>query len=164
MEKRYQILIQQIQDSGKLTKEFFKKLRHRKKEELTTIFNEGYEKYCDTINCQLCENCCKTISPRLNTRDIERISKFLGMRKSAFIKKYLKEDEDQDLIYQTTPCPFWDKENSCSIYEVRPKDCKEYPHIDKEMTPLLLNLTRVNAAICPIVAATVIDLKAKKWQ
>lgn len=160
MEEAYQLLIQQIQDSSKPTKEFFKKLKHLKKEELTKLFNNGYETYGESIDCRQCGNCCKTTSPRLNSRDVERISQFLGMRKASFIKNYLKEDEE-DLIYQKTPCPFLDEENSCTIYEVRPKDCKEYPHMDKEMTPLLLHLTRINAGICPIVAAIVTNLKSK---
>ncbi|MCP3932375.1 MAG: YkgJ family cysteine cluster protein, partial [Bacteroidetes bacterium] len=44
-----------------------------------------------------------------------------------------------------------DTENYCSIYEVRPKACKEYPHTNRKNFHQILNLTLKNYSICPAV-------------
>ena len=45
-------------------------------------------------------------------------------------------------------CPFLVNE-SCSIYEVRPKACSEFPHTDRKKFQQISNLTLKNVAICP---------------
>ncbi len=31
-----------------------------------------------------------------------------------------------------SPCPFLGDDNYCSVYEARPKACREYPHTDRK--------------------------------
>jgi len=47
------------------------------------------------------------------------------------------------------PCPFLGK-NKCKIYKLRPDDCKQYPHLDKDVTTRCIQFFS-NAEICPIV-------------
>ena len=51
------------------------------------------------------------------------------IKPSDFTDKYLKIDEDFDYILKKVPCEFLLKDNSCSIYDFRPKACREYPQI-----------------------------------
>ena len=80
------------------------------------------------------------------------------MTANDFIDKYLRLDEDNDLVLQKVPCAFLGKDNYCSIYEFRPKACREYPHTDRANQRGILKLTEKNAKICPAVADIFIQL------
>ena len=103
------------------------------------------------IDCLACANCCKTLGPRITDKDLERIAKTLRMKASDAINKYFRVDEDGDMVFQSMPCPFLGNDNYCSIYESRPKACREYPHTDRKRFYQIYNLSIKNAAICPIV-------------
>jgi hypothetical protein len=60
-------------------------------------------------------------------------------------------DEEYDYVFRQQPCPFLGADNYCSIYDVRPKACREYPHTDRDKFHQLLNLSVKNTVICPAV-------------
>ena len=62
--------------------------------------------------------------------DIRSISTNLNLPEDTFISQYLEKSEDEYLIAKK-PCPFL-KDNLCSIYGVRPEDCRSYPHLWKQ--------------------------------
>ena len=111
------------------------------------------------IDCLQCANCCKSISPTLYDRDIERLARSLKIKPSEFIVKYLEIDEEKDYIFQQTPCPFLDHENYCMVYENRPKACREYPHTNRPRFYQLLKLTVKNASVCPAAFYVMEELK-----
>jgi hypothetical protein len=76
-----------------------------------------------------------------------------------FKKTYLKIDEDGDFIFQNMPCPFLLPDNYCSIYEVRPKACQEYPHTDRRKFHQVFSLTLKNIYTCPAVYEIAEELK-----
>ena len=43
------------------------------------------------------------------------------------------------------------EDNYCTIYDVRPKACKEYPHTNRKKQNQILNLTEKNIEVCPAV-------------
>jgi Fe-S-cluster containining protein len=94
-------------------------------------------------------------------KDIERIAQYLKMKPGDFTEKYLRIDEDQDYVLQKTPCAFLKEDNYCSIYDVRPKACREYPHTDMQQMQTKLKITYLNATICPAVADILEKIKAK---
>ena len=102
------------------------------------------------IDCTQCANCCKTISPQVNKADIKRISAFLEIAETEFIEKYLKLDENEKHEMNALPCPFL-KDDKCSIYEVRPKDCRDFPHTDKKEFTTRRYLHTANTKACPAV-------------
>ncbi len=114
---------------------------------LPALHEEAFNK----INCLNCAMCCKNYSPRFKTPDIKRISKHLHLKESDFIEKYLRIDEDGDYVVQSTPCPFLNDDNYCSIYEVRPSDCHRFPYTDEDVFVKRQNITLKNAEFCPIV-------------
>jgi Fe-S-cluster containining protein len=44
------------------------------------------------------------------------------------------------------------EDNTCQIYEHRPKACREYPHTNRKNMQGIMALTQKNAVICPGVA------------
>jgi uncharacterized protein len=110
-----------------------------------------HEKVFGTINCLDCANCCRTLGPRITDADIRRIASHLRMRPSGFAEDYLVVDEDGDYIFRSMPCPFLGGDNYCSIYDVRPTACREYPHTDRSRVCQVMALTLKNSAVCPAV-------------
>jgi Fe-S-cluster containining protein len=127
--------------------------RLAKKKKLDEVFHTMHEEVFAKTDCLTCANCCRTTSPIFRDVDIERIAKHVGMRVAEFTDKYLHLDEDRDWVLNSSPCTFLNLEdNKCSIYEFRPKACREYPHTDRKNMSQIMNLTFRNTLICPAVA------------
>ncbi|MBN1599883.1 MAG: YkgJ family cysteine cluster protein [Bacteroidales bacterium] len=103
------------------------------------------------INCLECALCCKSISPAIYRSDIKRMAAFLKLSVPQVIDTYLTEDNDGEFVFRQTPCPFLGDDNYCSIYESRPKACREYPHTNRKRFYQILSLTAKNAKVCPAV-------------
>jgi Fe-S-cluster containining protein len=110
-----------------------------------------HESVFETINCLDCANCCRTLGPRITDADVRRIASSQRIKPSLFVERYLVVDEEGDYIFRSMPCPFLGSDNHCSIYEERPKACREYPHTDRRRIYQILPLTLKNSAICPAV-------------
>lgn len=132
-------------------KNLLKQLKRKPSSEVDAIFQELHDEVFEGINCLDCANCCSTISPIITDRDIDKMAKALRMKPSEVVEKYLEIDEDHDYVYRNHPCPFLGADNYCSIYEDRPKACREYPHTDRRKIQQLFNLTLKNAKVCPAV-------------
>ncbi len=132
-------------------KELLKQLKRKSSSEVDNLFQELHDEVFEEINCLDCANCCSTISPIITDRDIDKMAKALRMKPSEVVEKYLRIDEDNDYVYRSEPCPFLGSDNYCSIYEDRPKACREYPHTDRRKIQQLFNLTLKNAKVCPAV-------------
>ncbi|MBS9525146.1 YkgJ family cysteine cluster protein [Litoribacter ruber] len=115
------------------------------------MFHREHENSFREIDCLSCANCCKTTSPIFISTDIERISKTLKMKTGEFIDTYLRMDEEGDYVLQKSPCSFLLDDNTCLIYEDRPKACREYPHTDRKNMTGILALTLRNTLVCPAV-------------
>ncbi len=83
------------------------------------------------------------------------------MKLSVFEGTYLRTDEDGDKVFQSMPCPFLGKDNLCSIYEMRPKACREFPHTDRKKIYQINHLTIQNTFICPAAYLFVEKLKER---
>jgi Fe-S-cluster containining protein len=153
-------------DSAKLaihaTKKVFRKMKQAKPNDLDQKFHKGHEAEFKKMDCLSCANCCKTTSPIFRDADIRRISKHLRIKEGKFISDYLKMDEEQDYVLKSSPCSFLDNDNSCSIYDVRPLACREYPHTDRKNMFQVLEITAENSLICPAVARIVLAITSPK--
>ena len=110
-----------------------------------------HEAVFDTINCLDCANCCRTLGPRITDVDVQRIASSLRIKPSVFVERYLVVDEEGDYIFRSMPCPFLGSDNYCSIYDVRPKACRDYPHTDRRRIYQVMPLMLKNNGICPAV-------------
>ncbi len=151
----------QKESSGKSSenKKFLKRLSKRDPNELDDKFHTLHEEVFSETDCLQCANCCKTTSPIFYQTDIERVAKFLRLKPGDFITRYLRVDEDSDYVLKSSPCPFLTASNHCSVYEYRPKACREYPHTDRRKMIQVLDLTYRNTLVCPAVLAIVERLK-----
>lgn len=148
----------ELQLPGKLSKnnkDSFKKLfallRRRRNSGDDVLVEAVHNELFANINCLTCANCCKSHPPLIVEKDIERISSHLKMKETDFISKYVILDEDGDFVFNFVPCVFLMSDNSCRIYNVRPKACKEYPHTNRKKIYQIESLTLVNSEICPAV-------------
>jgi Fe-S-cluster containining protein len=130
-------------------KKFFDKIQKKRPSDLDDNILKLDEEVFQKINCLDCGNCCKTTPSMINRRDVDRISKYLGMSAGDFSEKYVTLDDDDDMVYKITPCVFLDDDNSCKIYDVRPKACRQYPHTGEDNVSI--KVMRQNVAVCPAV-------------
>lgn len=143
-----------ITNASQRHKEFKQLLSQLKKIDSGKVdrqFHELHDQAFNEIDCLDCANCCRTLGPRITDVDIRRISIALKLKERDFIEKYLHLDEDKDFVFKHMPCPFLDAENYCTIYENRPKACREYPHTDRKRVIQIADLTLKNSSICPAV-------------
>ena len=117
---------------------------------MDTIVQQLHEDVSAEIDCLSCASCCRTLGPAIYDKDIERMAKALRIKPAEVVSKYLKMDEDGDYVFRSMPCPFLLSDNYCSIYEARPKACREYPHTDRKRFEQIYKLTVKNSATCPI--------------
>jgi len=136
-------------DQRKANQQFFNRLRKKTPRDLDQQVAQLHEEVFEQMDCLSCANCCQTISPVFTDRDIARIAKHLRSKPADFTERYLHLDEEQDYVLHASPCPFLGPDNYCSIYEVRPKACREYPHTDQPGFRKKLSLTLKNTEVCP---------------
>lgn len=96
----------------------------------------------DSKYCSLCGGkCCRGESGYIfaSKEEIMQVAKFLHISFEEFAQSYLKKVgyrysflEKPDLEMGGYACIFFDfSTNGCSIYPVRPKQCKSYPFWDR---------------------------------
>lgn len=136
---------------AKENQRFLKSLKRLDERRLDDIFHQAHEEVFEETDCLTCANCCKTTSPIFYPTDIDRLARALRIKPGDFITRYLKVDEDKDFVLKTSPCPFLGEDNYCSVYENRPKACREYPHTDRKKVVQIMDLTYKNSLVCPAV-------------
>ncbi len=161
MEKIIEELPEKAKEKWVENKKYFAKLKKKQRKRLDLLMNEIHDEEFERTDCLTCANCCKTTSPIFTEKDIGRIAKHLKMKDEKFIDLYLQRDRDDFMVLKTAPCTFLDQDNSCSIYDVRPKACSEYPHTNRKKFIKITDLTLQNTEICPAVFNIVETLKSK---
>ena len=150
---------EQTKLKSKENQQFFKHLKKIKPKVLDKLIHPLHEEVFACTDCLECANCCTTTGPLFTDKDISRIAKYLKIKPSKYTEKYLRIDEDRDYVLQTLPCVFLGEDNYCSIYDVRPKACREFPHTDRIKQHQLLKLTQKNIEVCPAVFSIIEKLK-----
>ncbi len=142
-------------------KKFFVKLKKKMPKDLDYVMQELHDDEFERTDCLTCANCCKTTGPLLTDKDVDRIAKYFKLNTQDFINQYLRVDEDNDYVLQSVPCTFLGSDNYCSIYDVRPKACREFPHTDRKKFQQISELTLKNVAICPAAFNIVEEMKKR---
>lgn len=108
------------------------------------------------IDCTACANCCRHSVVPVNEHEIEEIARRLCATPEAVARIYTVPDADapasRTLRNSGEGCVFLDG-NLCSIYEARPKTCRDFPHVAVGTHSLggrPSSLARW-AALCPII-------------
>lgn len=115
----------------------------------------------EQTDCTTCANCCKKMTPTFSPQDVKRIAAHLEMSPKEFRDKWLYKDEESgDWMNRTQPCQFL-ANNMCTIYEVRPVDCAEFPHHTKKPFDMYNDMYKVNMMHCP-ATLTLVDKMRKE--
>ncbi len=154
-------LPQKAKEKHSETKKYFAKLRKKAPKNFDYLMQELHEDEFERTDCLKCANCCKTTGPLFTNADIERIAKHMKLKPQVFIAQYLKVDEEDDYVLQQVPCTFLGSDNYCSIYDVRPKACREFPHTNRKKFQQISSLTLNNVAICPAAFNIVEEMKKR---
>lgn len=161
MEEILRELPKKAQEKRTENKKFFTQLKKRPPKNLDYLMNDLHETEFQNTDCLQCANCCKTTGPLFTNADVERIAKHFRLKPQKFIAQYLRVDEDNDYVLQQVPCSFLGTDNYCSIYTVRPKACREFPHTNRKKFQQISNLTMKNIAICPAAFNIVEEMKKR---
>jgi len=161
MEEFLKQLPKLAKDKHKENKTFFTKLKKKTPKNLDYIMQDLHAEEFERTDCLTCANCCKTTGPLFTDKDVDRIAKHFKQKPQQFIANYLRVDEENDYVLQSVPCTFLGADNYCSIYDVRPKACREFPHTDRKKFQQISNLTIKNVAICPAAYNIVEEMKRR---
>jgi len=133
-------------------------------EEIDAMVHRLYNEVSKQIDCLECGNCCRKQSPVLSEKEIVRLAEYLKKTKEDFTAEYLKYDEsERGYTFSNKPCLFL-KGNACTLYDIRPDDCRSYPHLHKaNFTSRLMNVV-FNYEYCPIVFNVYEELKIELWK
>jgi Fe-S-cluster containining protein len=103
------------------------------------------------------------MTPTYTATDLKRIAAHFNMSVKAFKEKWLMQDEDnKDWVNKTTPCQFLNlKTNKCSIYEIRPLDCSQFPHHHKKPFEFYNDTFSQNLDKCPATNELVLQLEKR---
>lgn len=120
-----------------------------------------YAEVSGQIDCKKCANCCKKMSPCMTRADIRRLANRLGLRVASFKDRFLRQDEGgEGLILKSLPCPFL-RDNTCTVYDIRPRDCRLFPNLHKRgFVFRLIGMVHI-CSVCPIVFGVFEGLKRR---
>ena len=140
---------------------FLQKLDEIVPEDMPKLVLETDRSVWEDVDCTHCANCCKTMTPTFRRSDVLRISAHLGMTPKDFAARWLHKEEDTgDWVNVNQPCQFL-VDNKCSIYEVTPKDCAEFPHHNKRPFDAYNDTFEQNLHRCPATFLLVERLKKR---
>jgi Fe-S-cluster containining protein len=100
---------------------------------------KGFDFTFDSKACKNCAGKCCTGEPGniwVNKEEIKNIAVFLDLSSEKFVKYYLSKIHYRYSLKELKirgdyKCVFFDdKNNKCSIYEVRPAQCRTFPFWD----------------------------------
>jgi Fe-S-cluster containining protein len=132
-------------------RKFLKRIARSKPRNLVKTNIGLAEETWNEVSCLSCSNCCRKMTPTFKKSEIKRISSHLGMTSKEYFEKYLTIDADNgDIINQSTPCQHLDLvTNKCSVYEIRPDDCRLFPHFQRKDFHDISYVIAENVAACP---------------
>jgi uncharacterized protein len=102
---------------------------------------DNHQWYKDGLRfeCTACGNCC-TGAPGyvwVNKQEIERLAAWVGEAdESSFEDKYVRKVGVRKSLreYSNGDCVFFDSQTrKCSVYEVRPRQCRTWPFWDSNL-------------------------------
>ncbi len=141
---------------------FLKKLAKAKPKGILKTVRVANDATWQEVDCTICANCCKTMTPTFTKKDINRIAGHFNQTYQEFYDKWLKTDENKDIVNKSTPCQFLGKDNLCTIYEIRPDDCAGFPHfIRRDFLYQVEEKTYLNNTVrCPATLVFVENMEA----
>jgi Fe-S-cluster containining protein len=149
------VQIRQLGEKKQVENEKFR--RYLKRHNFPELkFRRLAEEIESEIDCRGCANCCKVAETDVTKRDIERLSRYLGITPRQFIFEYTTEsafDQKEPILRRReSGCIFLDG-NECTIYDARPDTCRDFPHLIRGAGSFESRMWQMvdRATYCPIV-------------
>lgn len=148
-------LAEEKQDENDLFRNFLKQQNNESVDSLVHAINDSVT---PQIDCTQCGNCCKSLMINITNHEAILLSKHLQISETELKDKYVEQSEQGQLIMNTIPCHFLSN-TTCSIYEQRFTECREFPHLHKPNISGRLFGTMQYYGICPIIFNVMEKLK-----
>ncbi len=151
--------IKQIAEEKQAENDLFRDfLKQQDDEAIDSMVHTLTETITPQIDCTQCGNCCKSLMINITKEETDQLASHLQISETQLIDQYIEQSEQGQMIINTIPCHFL-KETSCSIYEHRFTECREFPHLHKPHFTGRLFGTMQYYEICPIIFNVVEKLK-----
>jgi Fe-S-cluster containining protein len=108
---------------------------------IDTVYHDGYSYGFDPTACATCGGaCCRGESGYIwaKYKEIEEMAEFLELSVEDFGKMYLRKVKhrysltEKKILEEDYACVFFDeKQKRCTIYPVRPLQCRTFPFWDQ---------------------------------
>jgi len=129
---------------------FLKRIRQKTPKGLLQVNARVAKATWKEADCLSCANCCLKMTPTFKKSEVKRLAANQGMSYDEYFDKYLKIDKAGDIINRSTPCQHLDlKTNRCQVYEIRPSDCRLFPHFERKDFNDISDIIGSNIPRCP---------------
>ena len=132
-------------------------LKQQDGEQIDRIVHRLNDEIAPEVNCTQCGNCCKSMV-NVTSEEVLSLATHLQINLAGFKEKYIEESEQGQMIINAIPCHFLSG-TTCSIYEYRFTQCRDFPHLHKPHFTGRLFGTLMYYATCPIIFNVVEKLK-----
>ncbi len=149
----------------KAMRTFLQRLDKKRPSNLAWVAKRKQAETWKEVDCLACGNCCRTMVPTWKKAEVQRVADHLGMTYQAFFDRWLTIDADNgDIMNKLTPCQFFNrKDGKCSIYEIRPADCAEFPHLHFKAWMDIEYIYTQNIHRCP-ATLTMLEKMEEAWK
>jgi Fe-S-cluster containining protein len=119
--------------------------------ELDAVVKETTDEVWQQIDCTTCAHCCRTLQIVVDAQDIRKLAARLGIKPSQFSRRYVQTAADGTKHLISTPCAFLGDDNRCTVYEDRPRACRDFPYLYEPGFRHRTLAMIENTGVCPIV-------------
>jgi Fe-S-cluster containining protein len=135
-------------------------LKNKNTAHIDELVHKINEEITPQIDCTQCGNCCKTLMINITEKETEKLSVHLNLSVTVTKEKYIEESQMGQMVMNSMPCPFLGGK-SCTIYEQRFTECREFPHLHRPYFTDRLFGTLMHYGMCPIIFNVVEKLKVE---
>ena len=160
MDQAYERLLEKSRERNEFIKRQMKYLGKFNIKNFDHIVADFNDEVFAEIDCLKCGNCCRTIGPKMNEPEIKRACKSMGLDQKTFVARKLVRDEELGWMVAVMPCPFLRDDNLCDIFDVRPRDCDDFPYMKDRGIQRNLGRLAFNSEFCPaayLIAEKIIE-------
>lgn len=84
-----------------------------------------------SFDCHRCGNCCRVGHGQVwfEESDLPAMARAFGIAQDAFVQRFVRRIGDRLSLMENADgsCSLLDGDSHCSIYEIRPKQCRDFP-------------------------------------
>ena len=118
-------------------------------DELDRQFAKLHKELFSQYDCSQCRNCCREYSVGLEPDEIEALAASFHKSAEKFSSEFLTREGNEYTL--PAPCRFIGEDGSCLVEACKPKQCRDFPYMDKPDRIASLYGVLEFAEVCPVV-------------